>query len=41
MFKKTLMVTAMSATFVAAFALPMRAFAADDKELSDIRAQMK
>lgn len=49
MFKKTFLTTALSATlsttlsttFVAAFALPISASAADDKELSEIRAQMK
>ena len=45
MFKKTLLTTALSATlsttFIAAFALPMSASAADDKELGEIRAQMK
>ena len=41
MFKKTLLTTALSSAFVAAFVLPMSVSAADDKELNEIRAQMK
>jgi hypothetical protein len=41
MFKKTLLSTALSAAFVTVFTMPIDAAAADDKELNEIRAQMK
>ena len=41
MFKKTLLATACAATFVTTFASPVYAVASDDKELNEIRAQMK
>lgn len=41
MFKKTILTTALLAAFVASSTMPVYATAADDKELNEIRAQMK
>jgi hypothetical protein len=41
MFKKTLLTTALCATFIAAFVTPLSASASEDKELIEIRTQIK